>query len=79
MVTPEGAPPSPWRPAAALIVTALIIFTLAALITAVITAHTLGVIYPSSGFQHANLTPFYQRIEVSPNIIHAFPVIRPGG
>jgi hypothetical protein len=29
-----------WRPAAALIITALIIFTLAALITAIITAHT---------------------------------------
>jgi hypothetical protein len=79
MVAPEAGPPSHWKPAAALIVTALIIFTLAALITAVITAHTQGVIYPSSGFQHANLTPFYQRIEVSPNIIHAFPVIRPGG
>ena len=57
MVAPEAAPPSPWRPAAALIVTALIIFTLAALITAIITAHTQGAIY-QGGFQQAHLTPF---------------------
>jgi len=31
--------PSSWRPAAALVITALIIFTLAALITALLTAH----------------------------------------
>jgi hypothetical protein len=79
MVAPEAAPPSHWKPAAALIVTALIIFTLAALITAVITAHTQGVIYQGPGFQQANLTPFIQRIGMSPNAIHAFPVIRPGG
>ena len=79
MVAPEAAPPSPWRPAAALIVTALIIFTLAALITAVITAHTQGVIYQSPGFQPANLTPFIQRIGMPPNVIHAFPVTGPGG
>ena len=76
MVAPEAAPPSHWKPAAALIITALIIFTLAALITAVITAHTQSVVYP--GFQQANLTPFYQQIGVSPNMIHAFPVISPG-
>ena len=79
MVAPEAAPPSHWKPAAALIVTALIIFTLAALITAVITAHTQGVIYQGPGFQQANLTPFIQRIGMPPNAIHAFPVIRPGG
>ena len=77
MVTPEAAPPSPWRPAAALIVTALIIFTLAALITAVITAHTQSVVYP--GFQQANLTPFIQPVGMPPNVIHAFPVTGPGG
>jgi hypothetical protein len=78
MVAPEVGPPSHWKPAAALIVTALIIFTLAALITAVITAHTQGVII-QGGFQHANLTPFIQRIGVSPNVIQAFPVTGPGG
>ncbi|HJY94986.1 MAG TPA: DUF1707 domain-containing protein [Streptosporangiaceae bacterium] len=78
MVTPEAAPPSHWKPAAALIITALIIFTLAALITAVITAHTQGVIYQTPGFQHANLTPFIQPIDVPPKVIHVFPVISPG-
>ena len=39
-VLPQHAPQaSSWRPAAALVITALIIFTLAALITAVVTAH----------------------------------------
>jgi Domain of unknown function (DUF1707) len=39
-VIPDNAPrPASWRPAAALIITALIIFTLAALITAIVTQH----------------------------------------
>jgi hypothetical protein len=79
MLPQEAVPPSHWKPAAALIVTALIIFTLAALITAVITAHTQGVIYQSPGFQPANLTPFIQRIGMPPNVIHALPVTGPGG
>ena len=78
MVAPEAGPPSHWKPAAALIVTALIIFTLAALITAIITAHTQGVIYQGPGFQQANLTPFIQPIDVPPKVIHVFPVISPG-
>jgi hypothetical protein len=41
VVPAQNAPePSGWRPAAALVITALIIFTLAALITAIVTAHT---------------------------------------
>jgi hypothetical protein len=79
MVASEAGPPNHWKPAAALIVTALIIFTLAALITAVITAHTQGVIYQGPGFQPANLTPFIQHIEVPPNVVHAFPPTGPGG
>ena len=80
MVAPEAAAPSHWKPAAALIVTALIIFTLAALITAVITAHTgQGVIIQGGGFQqHANLTPFIRPF-MPPKVIHAFPVTGPGG
>ena len=39
-MVPEKAPrPASWRPAAALIITALVIFTLAALITAIVTQH----------------------------------------
>jgi hypothetical protein len=74
MVTPEATPPSHWRPAAALIITALIIFTLAALITAVITAHTQSVPYP--GFQRANLTPFIQHVGSASGL---FPRIAPSG
>jgi Domain of unknown function (DUF1707) len=67
------APPSHWKPAAALIITALVIFTLAALITAVITAHTQAVVYP--GFQQpAHLTPFIRPLPLSPpNNLHVFP------
>jgi len=79
MVAPEAAAaPSHWKPAAALIITALVIFTLAALITAVITAHTQSVYIPS-GFQQANLTPFIQQVGVPGGIVHAFPVTGPGG
>ncbi len=58
-VVPVGAAPaSSWKPAAALIITALIIFTLAALITAVITAHAPTVI--NMQLQHANLMPVFK-------------------
>jgi hypothetical protein len=77
LVAPEAAAPNHWKPAAALIITALVIFTLAALITAVITAHTQSVVYP--GFQQANLTPFIQQVGVPGGIVHAFPVTGPGG
>jgi hypothetical protein len=57
VMVPAGTPDSHWRSAATLVITALVIFTLAALITALITAHTQAVIY-GSGFQHVNLTPY---------------------
>jgi hypothetical protein len=79
LIPQESAAPSHWRPAAALIITALVIFTLAALITAVITAHTgQAVIIQGPGFQQANLTPFIQHVLPS-NVIQAFPVGGPGG
>jgi hypothetical protein len=79
LVPQEPAPPSHWKPAAALIVTALVIFTLAALITAIITAHTgQAVVIQGPGFQQANLTPFIQHVLPS-NVIQAFPVSGPGG
>ena len=55
MMPVSTAPASSWKPAAVLIITALVIFTLAALITAVITAHTQAVPYP--GLQHVSLVP----------------------
>jgi len=75
LVPHEVAPPSPWKPAAALIVTALIIFTLAALITAIITAHTQAVYIPG-GFQQAHLTPFIKHFGSASSL---FPKIAPSG
>jgi hypothetical protein len=77
LVPQEAAPPSHWKPAAALIITALVIFTLAALITAVITAHTgQAVVIQGPGFQPANLTPFIQHIGPAHVLL---PKIGPGG
>jgi hypothetical protein len=73
-----------WRPAAALIVTALIIFTLAALITAIVTAHT-GQPIP---FQQVNeqlvpdqqeiAPPWAQQAVLTPYVTHV-PAYFPGG
>jgi Domain of unknown function (DUF1707) len=46
VMTPGGAPARAWSSAAALIITALVIFTLAAMVTAIITAHA----QPGYGF-----------------------------
>jgi len=74
LVPQEAAPPSHWKPAATLIITALVIFTLAALITAIITAHAQAVYIPN--FQHANLTPFIRHVGPA-NVL--FPGITPSG
>jgi hypothetical protein len=75
VLPPSAAPANHWRSAAALVLTALVIFTLAALVTAIITAH--------SG-QPVVTTPFQQQVNVQPYIIHhlpaaqyAFPVFSP--
>jgi hypothetical protein len=64
VVPVSAAPASSWKPAAALVITALIIFTLAALITAVITAHTQTVVY--TPLQHVNLTPLFKPLPGAP-------------
>jgi hypothetical protein len=79
LVPQEAAPPSQWKPAAALIITALVIFTLAALITAIITAHTQAVIYQIPNFQQANLTPFIQHVAPAHSLIWGGTSIGPGG
>jgi hypothetical protein len=59
----NAAQTSSWRPAAALVITALIIFTLAALITAVVTAH-VGQPVP---YQQVNMQPVtYPRLILPP-------------
>jgi hypothetical protein len=57
VLPPSAAPATNWRPAATLIITALVIFTLAALVTAIITAHTQAVV--PAPFQQANLSPAF--------------------
>ena len=77
VVPQENAAPSHWKPAAALIITALVIFTLAALITAVITAHTQAVYIPN--FQHANLMPDIQPLNQPHLFQPGITSVRPGG
>jgi hypothetical protein len=61
VLPPSAAPASHWRSAAALIITALVIFTLAALVTAIITAHS----------QPMPLR--YQQVNLQPYITHQLP------
>ena len=77
LVVPEAAPPSHWKPAAALIITALVIFTLAALITAIITAHTQTVYIPN--FQPAHLTPYVQHVGPAYELLPRITPSGPGG
>jgi hypothetical protein len=63
MAQNSAARASGWRPAVALVITALIIFTLAALITAVVTAHAGGPVQ----FQQVSVQPVpYQQAIVPP-------------
>jgi hypothetical protein len=65
-----------WRPAAALVITALIIFTLAALITAVVTAHAGGpvqyqqVSVPGPDQQVIVLPGAQQQAVLTPYVVH---------
>ena len=56
MMPPGAAPEVNWRSAATLVITALVIFTLAAMITALVTAHAQTVVI--TPFQHVNLAPY---------------------
>ena len=55
MMPPSAAPEVNWRSAATLVITALVIFTLAAMITALITVHAQTVVAP---FQQVHLAPY---------------------
>ena len=59
-VPPPAEPATNWHSAAALVITALVIFTLAALVTAIATAHAQPMPFQQQGqpFQHAQLAPF---------------------
>jgi hypothetical protein len=62
VVPPNAEPDTSWHSAAALIITALVIFTLAALVTAIATAHAQPMPFQQGGplqpFRHAQLAPF---------------------
>jgi Domain of unknown function (DUF1707) len=63
-VSPSAEPDTSWHSAAALVITALVIFTLAALVTAIATAHAQPPLpfqqgsFQQAPFQHAQLAPF---------------------
>jgi hypothetical protein len=66
-VPPTAEPDTSWHSAAALVITALVIFTLAALVTAIATAHAQPIPFQQGWFQqgsfqqaplHAQLAPF---------------------
>ncbi len=61
-VPPGGEPVSSWHSAAALVITALVIFTLAALVTAIATAHAQPIVVqvPLQQGQPAQLAPVQQ-------------------
>jgi Domain of unknown function (DUF1707) len=65
-VPPGAEPAASWQSAAALVITALIIFTLAALVTAIATAHAQPLplqqtqLQQAPGWQQAQLQPFQQ-------------------
>ena len=66
-VPPSAEPDTSWHSAAALVITALVIFTLAALVTAIATAHAQPMpfqpgSFQQAPFQHAQLAPFITKI-----------------
>ena len=64
-VRADAEPVSNWHSAAALVITALVIFTLAALVTAIATAHAQPMPVqplPLQPFQHAQLAPFITQL-----------------
>ncbi len=66
-VPPSAEPDTSWHSAAALVITALVIFTLAALVTAIATAHAQPLPFQQGSYQQAQLQPF-QRAQLAPFI-----------
>ena len=66
-VPPGAEPDTSWHSAAALVITALVIFTLAALVTAIATAHAPPLPFQQGSYQPAQLQPF-QRAQLAPYI-----------
>jgi hypothetical protein len=66
-VPPSAEPDTSWHSAAALVITALVIFTLAALVTAIATAHAQPLPFQQGSYQPAQPQPF-QRVQLAPFI-----------
>ena len=75
-VPPSAEPDTSWHSAAALVITALVIFTLAALVTAIATAHAQPIPFQQAPFQHAQLAPFITQVG-DPAQGHAPMPVRP--
>jgi len=85
-VPSSAEPDTSWHSAAALVITALVIFTLAALVTAIATAHAQPLPFQQGSYQPAQPQPF-QRAELAPFItteggqalghVHAPTPVRP--
>jgi Domain of unknown function (DUF1707) len=69
-VPPNAEPDTSWHSAAALVITALVIFTLAALVTAIATAHAQPMPFQQGSFQQGPLQPF-QHAQLAPFITNA--------
>jgi hypothetical protein len=83
-MAPDGAEASNWQSAAALLITALVIFTLAALVTAIVTAHVQpGFVSPTQQpgviqqFQPAQLAPYVTANGPGRGPARAAPAVRP--
>ena len=66
-VPPSAEPDTSWHSAAALVITALVIFTLAALVTAIATAHAQPLPFQQGSYQPAQIQPL-QRAQLAPFI-----------
>jgi hypothetical protein len=64
-VPPSAEPDTSWHSAAALVITALVIFTLAALVTAIATAHAQPLPFQQGSYQPAQIQPF-QGVQLAP-------------
>jgi len=69
-VPASAEPDTSWHSAAALVITALVIFTLAALVTAIATTHAQPLPLQQGSYQPAQLQPF-QHAELAPFITNA--------
>jgi hypothetical protein len=75
-VPASAEPDTSWHSAAALVITALVIFTLAALVTAIATAHAQPLPFQQAPLQQAQLAPFITNAG-GQAVAHAHPPVRP--